>query len=513
MLTYQDFLKNKDKNLPEFLLKVINEHKSTLAYRIAIDANMYDRQQNVTITKYQKFLYKLTGEKVLDTISPNYKLASNFFNRFTTQLTQYLLGNGVTFAEPTVKEKLGSDFDTQLQRAAKYALVEGVSFGFWDLDRLRIFKFTEFAPLYDEENGSLRAGVRFWQLAPNKPLRMTAYEEDGYTEYIRESGENIRKLQPKRPYKLVLKVTPSSEPEIYDGENYPNFPIVPLYANDYRQSELVGIRESIDAYDLIKSGFANDLDGHLLYWIINNAGGMDDADVARVIERIKTLGAAISDDNATVETKSIDIPYASRIAYLDKLEQDLYKDFGALKSENISAGATTATQIKSSYTPLDMKANGLEYMCIEFIQSILRLQGIEDTPIFKRDKIANYTEETSMVLQSASYLDDETILQHLPFLSPEEIENILKRNEEEEARRYKIAEQISNGEGFNLNQDETEQQENPGNEQQEESEEVQNDEEINKNAEGSLEEESSKEAGKRTQSSGRNTSSKRNKNQ
>lgn len=465
LLTYQDFLKNKEKNLPEFLLKVINEHKSTLAYRIAIDANMYDRQQNVTITKYQKFLYKLTGEKVLDTISPNYKLASNFFNRFTTQLTQYLLGNGVTFADSTVKEKLGQDFDTQVQRAAKYALVEGVSFGFWDLDRLRIFKFTEFAPLYDEENGSLRAGVRFWQLAPNKPLRMTAYEEDGYTEYIRESGENIRELQPKRPYKLVVKVTPSSEPEIYDGENYPNFPIVPLYANDYRQSELIGIRESIDAYDLIKSGFANDLDGHLLYWIINNAGGMDDVDIARVIERIKTLGAAISDDNATVEPKSMDIPYASRIAYLDKLEQDLYKDFGALKTENISAGATTATQIKSSYTPLDMKANGLEYMCIEFIQSILRLQGIEDTPIFKRDKIANYNEETSMVLQSASYLDDETILQHLPFLSPEEIENILKRNEEEEAKRYKIAEQISNGEGFNPNQDETEYQNQSKNEQ------------------------------------------------
>lgn len=490
LLTYQDFLKNKNKNLPEFLLKVINEHKSTLAYRIAVDANMYDKQQNVTITRYQKFLYKLTGEKVLDTISPNYKLASNFFNRFTTQLTQYLLGNGVTFTDSTVKEKLGSDFDTQLQRAAKYALVEGVSFGFWDLDRLRIFKFTEFAPLYDEENGSLRAGVRFWQLAPNKPLRMTVYEEDGYTEYIRESGENVRELQPKRPYKLVVKVTPSSEPEIYDGENYPNFPIVPLYANDYRQSELIGIRESIDAYDLIKSGFANDLDGHLLYWIINNAGGMDDVDIARVIERIKTLGAAISDDNATVEPKSMDIPYASRIAYLDKLEQDLYKDFGALKTENISSGATTATQIKSSYTPLDMKANGLEYMCIEFIQSILRLQGIEDTPIFKRDKIANYTEETSMVLQSASYLDDETILQHLPFLSPEEIENILKRNEEEEAKRYKIAEQISQSKN-----------------EQSQGQDVTEDEEDNED-----EEESTNTVEKSTPKSRQNTISKRNQN-
>ena len=115
----------------------------------------------------------------------------------------------------------------------------------------------------------------------------------------------------------------------------------------------------------------------------------------------------------------------------------------------MSARSTTATQIKSSYTPLDMKANGFEYQCIEFVQGILKLQGIDATPQFKRDKIANYQEETSIILQSANYLDDETILKHLPFLTPDEIDDILARKEEEEAERYKIAEQISQGKGFN----------------------------------------------------------------
>ena len=449
MLTYQDFLQNVGSGLGTFLLRVVDEHKSSEAYRIARDAEQYDKQRNVTIMKFQKYLYTMKGSKIPDVISPNHKLASNFFNRFTTQLTQYLLGNGVTFPEDGIKEKLGESFDTELQRAGKYALVDGVSFGFWDLDKLRIFKFTEFAPLYDEENGSLRVGIRFWQLAPNKPLRMTLYEEDGYTEYIKHDRENVQELQPKRPYKLIVKSTTADGVEIYNGGNYPNFPIVPLYANDYHRSELIGLRENIDAYDLIKSGFANDLDGHLLYWAIQNAGGMDDVDVARLLERIKTMGAAVTDDGSVVNPHSIQIPYESRIAYLDRLEQDLYKDFGALKVENMSAKATTATQIKSSYTPLDMKANGFEYQCIEFVQGILKLQGVEATPQFKRDKIANYQEETSMVLQSANYLDDETILKHLPFLSPDEIDDILARKEEEEARRYEIATQISQGKGFN----------------------------------------------------------------
>ena len=428
------------------MLEAINEHKSSLEYKIAKDAEMYDRGKNVTMEKYQKFLYKMTGEKIIDTISPNHKIKSKYFDRFTTQLVQFLLGNGVTFSNEKTKEKLGNKFDTELQKVGKYALIGGKSYGFWDYNKLRVFKLTEFKPFRDEENGKLRAGIRFWQLAEDKPLRLTVYEEDGYTEYIKKKDKKLEVKQEKKSYKQIIKSTQAEGVEISDGGNYPNFPIVPLYANEYGDSELIGIRAGIDAYDLIKSGFANDLDGHLLYWLVNNASGMDDVDLARMVERLKMLGIAVSDDEATITPKEITIPYASRIAYLDRLDEDLYKDFGAVKVENLSAGNMTTTQIKSAYFPLEMKANKFEYQCVEFVQNILKLQGIDEVPQFKRDRIANYQEETSIVLQSASYLDQETILKHLPFLTPDEIEGILKRSEEEEARRYELAREISQGE-------------------------------------------------------------------
>ena len=440
MLTYQDFLRAGNKE--NFIIELISEHKTSKQYHVAVDAENYNRQQNTTIMKYQKFLYKLTGQKIVDTISPNYKMASNYLNRFITQLNQYLLGNGATFTNETTKGKLGVDFDTQLQKAGRSALIEGVSFGFWDFDKLRVFKLIEFAPLYDEENGSLRAGARFWQLDNDKPMRITFYEEDGYTEYIYKIGEEIEVIKPKTTYKQIVKYTAVSGEEIYQGENYPNFPIVPFYANPERQSELVGIREQIDAYDLIKSGFANDLDGHMLYWILENAGGMDDPDIARLIERMKTLGAVISDEDAQVKMQQLDIPYESRIAYLDRLEEDLYKDFGALKVDIISSSATTATQINAAYLPLDCKTDQYEYECIEFVRNILKLQGIEDIPQFKRNKIANQSEATTMILQASNYLDDETVLKHLPFLSPDEIETILKNKEKEEAERFSVNENI-----------------------------------------------------------------------
>ena len=498
ILTYQDFLKKKDTpSFEDFLLQAVNEHKSSLEYKIAKDAEMYDRQQNVTISKYQKFLYKMTGEKIPDIISPNYKIPSNFFNRFTNQLVQFLLGNGATFPDEKIKEKLGVTFDTELQKAGKYALVGGVSYGFWDLNKIRVFKLTEFKPFLDEENGSIRVGIRFWQLAEDKPLRMTLYEVDGYTEYIKRKDEQVKIYQEKRPYKLIIKSTKADGEEIYNGENYPDFPIVPLYANNYKQSELVGLRASIDAYDLIKSGFANDLDGHLLYWLVNNSGGMDDVDLARMVERLKMLGVAVSTDEATIAPKEINIPYESRIAYLDRLERDMYNDFGALKVENISAGATTATQIDAAYEPLNIKANSFEYQCIEFVQNILKLQGIEATPQFKRDKVANRQEETSMVLQSGTYLDKETVLKHLPFLTPDEIEGILKRSEEEEAKRYEIARQISQGQEFNQEENEEEAETETENENEVESGETQNEQENRKGNDESAQESRQESSGKR----------------
>ena len=67
-------------------------------------------------------------------------------------------------------------------------------------------------------------------------------------------------LKEKRNYILHIATSEIDGTEIYDGENYPTFPIIPLWCNQNHQSELIGIREAIDSYDLIKSGFANDLD-------------------------------------------------------------------------------------------------------------------------------------------------------------------------------------------------------------------------------------------------------------
>ena len=415
MKTYQDLIAvGEDENARmAFVKQCIMEHKSSAMFKTAWIADQYDRHKNVTITEYQKILYSVSGKAIPDNWSANFKMACRHFHRFIVQENQFLLGNGVGWENEDTAAKLGTryyEFDTQLATCAKNALVHGVAFGFFNLDHLDIFTLLEFAPLYDEENGAMRAGVRFWQIDTAKPLRATLYEEDGYTDYIWEKGEEGKVLTQKRAYKLNIVSNAADGERIYDAENYPSFPIVPLWANSEHQSEIIGLREQIDCYDLIKSGFANTVDeASIVYWTIQNAGGMDDVDLAKFVERMKTVHATTMDDSAQAVSHTQEAPYASREALLDRLDKDLYRDAMALDTNTIAGGAVTATQIKAAYEPLNSKTDDYEYQIISFINKILDLAGIDDTPTFTRSMLINTSETIQTIVQGAQFLPGDYV--------------------------------------------------------------------------------------------------------
>lgn len=442
MLTYQDLVETGEREADRmrFVRSAISKHMASDAYRIAKTAEAYNERRNTTIVTYQKLLYTMTGEAVEDIYSPNYKLASGFFKRFVTQQVQYLLGNGVSWGDPATGEHLGADFDVKLQQLAKKALIGGVAFGFVNFDHLEVFGLTEFVPLYDEENGALRAGIRYWQIDGTKPLRATLYEEDGHTEYIwdikRDAGGEV--LQEKRAYTQVVRVDGIDGEQIYDGENYPTFPIVPLRGNPNRLSEIVGIREQIDAYDLIKSGFCNTVDeASFIYWTLKNNGGADDVDLAQFVERIRTLKAANVPDSGEAEAHTIEAPYASREALLDRLRSDLYDDYMALDTKAIASGAVTATQIEAAYEPMNSKADEFEYCVHEFLDGALAVLGLEDDATLTRSKIVNATEEVQTLVSAGTYLDSTYVTQKILelFGDGDKAEEVLRRMDTDDYKR------------------------------------------------------------------------------
>lgn len=431
---------NSDKARGEFCINAINDFKTSREYREAQAGEAYYNKHNLTIENYQKFLYTMSGNKVPDLWSANYKLKTLFFRRLVLQQVQYVLGNGVTLSNPENKEKLGKDFDFKLQTVAKRAMASGKAFGFWNNDHLEVFGYADtpaqagFCPLYDKETSELRAGIRYWHEVVGDEITTwcTLYEEDGYTEFSKVGSKGVKALETKKAYKTVVVSTPAGGVAKEMHENYGKLPIIPLYANDSHESELIGIRESIDCYDFIKSGLANAIDDTAeIYWLIKNCGGMDTTDIAQLLERLRTMHIAAVEADDEVTPNTITVPTEARRLMLELLRKDIYEDFQALDVNTLSAAAKTTQEIQAAYQSQDNKCADFEYYVIDFIQKILEIAGIEDNPTFTWNRVINQNEQTQMVLSASSYLSEEMVIKKLPFLTPEEANEVIEQREKE----------------------------------------------------------------------------------
>lgn len=447
MLTFQDFEDAKD--VAEFVLQAIRSYTKGDAYLTAVTADKYDSQRNETISEIVPRIFNVAGAKVEDFTASNNKIASNFFNRLNTQRCMYSLGRGVSFVDPyeaargqtdETKALLGPHFDHDITEAGYCALKHGCSYLFWDINRCHVFKATEFVPLEDEEDGTLRAGIRFWQLDPSKPLHAVLYEEDGYTTY-RMGDAKLEEVKEKTAYKITYQYT-DAESELVPvmEDNYSALPVVRMYGSRLRQSTLIGMREAIDAYDIIKSGFANDMtDCAQVYWIVENYNGMTDDDLRQFLDRLKLNHVANADTQSggRVTPYTQEIPYQARQALLSEIRSGIYEDFGALDVHTVAAGATN-DHIDAAYQPLDENADDFEHWVSDAIVQLLALQGVDDTPIFRRNRISNQREQVDMIVQEAAWLDQATILRKLPNITPEEASAIMQADEEEEMQRMGI---------------------------------------------------------------------------
>ena len=324
MLTFQDFERGGLALIP----RIISEHQSSELYQTALTADEYDRQKNTTIYNYVQTLFSLTGAALVDYTATNSRIASNWFHRLNTQRCQYSLGNGVTFGDMTeqIKKRLGVRWDTDVKRAAYKALIHGVAFGFWDYSRLYTFPVTEFAPLWDETTGALRAGVRFWKLDQEKPAVVTLYEEDGYTILRGPDYGSVTVWQEKRGYKQLTRYNRADGETVAGYENYGSLPIVPFWGSDLHQSTLVGMRQAIDSFDLIQSGFANDLsDCTQVYWILENYNGMSDDDIKRMRDRMRFSHIITADtmNGGAIKPYSVETPFEARKAYLEHIRRGI----------------------------------------------------------------------------------------------------------------------------------------------------------------------------------------------
>ena len=258
------------------------------------------------------------------------------------------------------------------------------------------------------------------------------------TEYICRPGEEIRIYRQCVPYLRTVTETAAGGIERVDYGGYGRCPVIPLY-NTCRQSEIVGCREAIDAYDLMLSQLINNVsDGSVIYWVLKNCGGMSEEEMEEYVTRLARthVSRAGDSENAVAEPHAVEVPFEANAEALDRLRRELFDSFMALDITSITGGGTTATQIRAAYEPLWSKADLLETEIDEFLIQLLSLLGIDDAPkTLKRSAIVNQAEETQMILSAVPLIGEEEALRRLPWLSPDECERILT----EQKKKQKVS--------------------------------------------------------------------------
>ena len=80
-----------EQNRIAFIRSAIDEHRQSVAYHTAVDAEEYYNGLNPTINRYEKIIYDMQGRSHTDMWTANHKLASHFFGIAVDQCVSYLL--------------------------------------------------------------------------------------------------------------------------------------------------------------------------------------------------------------------------------------------------------------------------------------------------------------------------------------------------------------------------------------------------------------------------------------
>ena len=445
-ITWQDFLAAGDKEA--LLLEAIRRYKASPEFHRALEANCYFRGENTQVARktilHARKIEGLDskGRRRVRTGTEDVvgnRIASAFLFRFVTQQNQFLLSEGVSLPEDT-KSALGADFDHQLEHLGECALLQGCAWGFWNADHIEVIEaaknvYSGFFPLLDEMTGDMMLGVQFWQIAPDRPMYVRIFDDEG-VRVLKEERKMLSIVVDHEPYRRML-CEDALGADLLTGEGYGRLPLIPLMANADGTSELTpAIKAKIDAYDAILSDFADNLDrANDVYWVLNNFGGTMD-EVAELLEQINRVKAVAnftdgSGSGATAEPHTIEVPYMARREALDLLERALYQDYMALDMDAITGGSLTNVAIRAAAANLNLKADRYEWQVRQFVQDLLRLIGHPTEDIrFTRQTITNESEVVKDIYAMRGDIDQRTALRLNPYIQEEEIEPLMDESAE-----------------------------------------------------------------------------------
>ncbi len=223
-------------------------------------------------------------------------------------------------------------------------------------------------------------------------------------------------------------------------------PFIPFYNNNTKTDDLKNIKPLIDVYDKVYSGFINDLDDiQELIFVLSGYGGTELNGFLEDLKKYKTIKLE-DEDNAGVNTLSIEIPIEARNSVLEATRKAIFEQGQGFDPRPENFGNQSGEALKFMYSLLEMKTGRMEIRFktgfAKLVRAICKFLNIECKTIIQtwtRTSIKNDTEQAQICRESVGIISTKTILKNHPFVKDVDDElKQLKKEEEERMERNDI---------------------------------------------------------------------------
>lgn len=440
---------------PEEIKSFIDNDLSSKKKQLArVGQRYYEAEHD--IRDYRLFWIDQDGQVQEDKHRSNIKISHPFFTELVDQEVQYMLSGKDGFIKsdfPELQEQLDlyfnndEDFMSELYEVLTGCISKGFeyAFAYKNKDDRTAFQCADSLGVvevkeketddgceyvifhYIDRIGKDGKKIKRIQVWDNKQTTFFCQEDDGKIELDKSVEVN------PRPHVMWREG---------DGSTYfEGFGFIPFFRLDNNQKQFSGlkpIKELIDSYDLMNCGLANNIqDSNETLFVVK---GFDGDNLDELHFNVKTKKIIGVGDDGDVETRVVDIPVEARRTKMEIDEKNIYRFGMGFNSAQLGDGNITNIVIKSRYALLDLKCNKLEIRLKQFMRKLLKVVLAEINERdgtdyqqkdvwfdFQREVMTNASDnaqieltdaqkqqvQTTTLLNLASYLDEETLMQNI----------------------------------------------------------------------------------------------------
>lgn len=441
--------------------------KSDVAFRY------YKKKNDILITDDNKKKQENTGENPLH--NADNRIPSNFYKLQVNQKAAYAFAEPVLFdvgnddANKLIKKVLGDAFQKKCKALCVQAANTSVGWIHYWKDDKGNFKYAvldsrEIIPVWTKElEKELKAVIRtYHDIEDETGEEYTVYEiwtDEEVQAFRRKTNDEKGDIESYMCYEVINTSSGLAECQDTYPHGFGEVPFIFFNNNDEAENDLNDIKELIDAYDKIYSGFVNDLeDIQEIIFIITNYGG-DASDAAGILremheKKVVNVESDGADDKSGISTLAIEIPVEAREKMLNITRKAIFEQGMAIDPDPQNFGNSSGVALGYLYSLLELKTGLMETeFRISFnrlIRAILKFHGktvdnIEQT--WTRTSVSNDAELADIAQKSKNVISDETIVRRHPWVDDAEKEILrLKEQKERNEPKWDKAPTIEEGE-------------------------------------------------------------------